>query len=308
MTHQHSKPAFAVPPGACDCHMHVYGPLAAYPAAPQRSYTPREASLADYLDMAGTLGLERVVFVQGSAYGSDNRCLKDTLRALGASGRGVAVIDRETPDSELAALHAAGVRGARVNAETFGLRSAADVAGLITQTAERLRPFGWHLQLFAALPTIADLYPVLNRLPVPLVIDHMGMAQAARGTDQPGFDRLLALLSDGAWVKVSGAYRVSSAEPGFADAAVIARALIAANPERIVWGSDWPHTGKHANARRETAPLIDYRPLDDGRLLDLLAGWVDGDAALLQRILTDNPAALYGFAEGARHGRQDLRA
>lgn len=293
---QHSKPTFQVPAGACDCHMHIFGPLDKYPGAPQRSYTPREASLAQYYAMADVLGLQRTVFVQPSAYGTDNSCLLDTLRAAGPSTRGVAVIDGGTADGELATLNEAGVRGVRVNAETFGMRAPDAVGRLVLDTAERIGPLGWHLQLFAALPTIAGLHAVLKALPVPLVIDHMGLARGPLGPDQPGFDLLLDLVRAGVWVKVSGAYRVSTDEPDFPDAAPIARALIAANPRRVVWGTDWPHTGKHANAKLETAPTIEYRPLDDGKLLDLLPAWAP-DAATVRRILADNPAELYGFQE-----------
>lgn len=301
MIPQHTTPTFQVPTGSCDCHMHIFGPLAKYPGAPQRSYTPQEASLQQYDVLAEFLGLDRVVFVQPSAYGSDNRCLIDTLLAAGPGSRGVAMIDQHTSDGELAALQAAGVRGIRVNAETFGLRSPDVVAELIAETTARL-PAGWHLQLFASLATISELHPVLRRLATTLVIDHMGMAQAALGQQQPGFDRLLDLVSNGAWVKVSGAYRVSESAPDFADAAPIARALIKANPDRIVWGSDWPHTGKHANAKLAAAPVIQYRELDDGRLLSLLPSWVD-DPALLKQILVDNPAKLYGFVDGERRLR-----
>ena len=293
MSDQHSKPGIVVPAGACDCHMHVFGPLDRYPGAPQRSYTPREASLAQYYAMADVLGLQRTVFVQASAYGADNSCLLDTLAAAGRSARGVAVIDDATRDEELATLHAAGVRGVRVNAETFGVRSPEEVGRMVSATAERVRPLGWHLQLFAALPTIAALHSALAALPVPLVIDHMGMARGSLGPDQPHFATLLDLVRRGTWVKVSGAYRVSTDEPDFPDAAPIARALIAANADRVVWGTDWPHTGKHAGAKLEAAPMIEYRRLDDGRLLDLLGGWADADTRT--KILVTNPAALYGF-------------
>jgi predicted TIM-barrel fold metal-dependent hydrolase len=293
MNGPHSAPTFAMPDGACDCHMHVFGPLDRYPPAPTRSYTPREASLADYDRMASIVGLRRLVLVQASAYGSDNTCLLDTLRAAGSRARGVAVIDEATTDEELARLAASGVCGVRVNAETFGVRSASEVERLLKATAERVAPLGWHIQLFAALSTIAELAPILPDLGVPLVIDHMGMAKGALGIEQAGFDDLLALVAEGTWIKVSGAYRVSSDEPDFEDAAPIARALIAANPDRVIWGSDWPHTGKHANARLDTAPTIEYRNLDDGRLVSRLARWADEPT--IRKILVDNPARLYRY-------------
>jgi len=289
-----SSPDFSVPAGATDCHMHVFGPLDRYPGAVSRSYTPREASLDDYRKIARPLGLQRVVFVQASAYGSDNRCLVDTLKECGPSGRGIAVIDSETGDEELTELASAGVRGVRVNAETFGVRSPIEVGRLLEETVTRIQPLGWHVQLFAALSTVAELTSMLSDLPVPVVVDHMGMANGELGVKQPGFDRLLDFVAGGGWAKVSGAYRVSSREPDFPDAGPIARALIEAGPDRIVWGSDWPHTGKHANSKLKEPPTIDYRPLDDGHLLNLLNEWVV-DEPLLERILVGNPAALYDF-------------
>lgn len=294
MESRHSRPTISVPGKACDCHMHIFGSLDRYPPTPQRSYTPREASLADYRKMAGILGLERVVFVQASAYGSDNSCLLDALSATGQSGRGVAVIDEATTEQDLLSFHRAGIRGVRVNAETFGLRSTDEIARQLRRTAERIGPIGLHLQLFAALSVIADLAQEIGSLGVPVVIDHMGMAKGALGPKQDGFKKLVKLVEDGSWIKLSGAYRVSSAEPDYPDAAHIARAVIEANPDRTLWGTDWPHTGKHANARLGSAPVIEYRPLDDGRLLSLLGTWID-DAAALKRILVDNPARLYGF-------------
>jgi predicted TIM-barrel fold metal-dependent hydrolase len=246
--------------------------------------------------MAAVLGLQRVVFVQASAYGSDNSCLIDTLKEAGRSSRGIAVIDENTTQDELHLLHEVGVRGVRVNAETFGIRSAGEIERLLRETAERVLPLGWHVQLFAALPTIVELESVIDAMPVPVVIDHMGMAKGALGVGQDGFGVLLGLVERGTWVKVSGAYRVSSAEPDFADAAPIARALIAANPQRVVWGTDWPHTGKHAHAKLDAPPVIDYRSLDDGHLLSLLSSWIENET-LVQGILVDNPAILYGFGE-----------
>ncbi|QJP14593.1 amidohydrolase family protein [Starkeya sp. ORNL1] len=294
MDGRHSAPTFKVPAGACDCHMHVFGPLDRYPPSPTRSYTPREASLADYDRMTAVVGLQRLVLVQASAYGTDNSCLLDTLKAAGPRARGVAVIDDATTDAELATLNAAGVRGVRVNAETFGVSSAAEIERMLAPTIDRVGPLGWHVQLFASLAAIADLAPMLRAMALPLVIDHMGLAKGPLGPDQPGFNALLSLVGNGAWVKVSGAYRVSSDEPSFPDAAPIAKALIVANPDRIVWGSDWPHTGKHANARLNETPVIEYRPLDDGALLSLLATWAD--EATVKKVLADNPAALYGFS------------
>lgn len=297
MTGQRHTPAgFPMPAGACDCHMHVFGPDDRYPYTAQRSYTPRPASLDEYLDVAKTVGLERVVFVQPSAYGTDNRRMLDAIAAVGPAARGIAGIDAATTDAEIAAMAAGGMRGVRFNAASLGLRDARAIAPALRETAARIAPHGWHLQIFIDLAVIAQLADLLPTLPVPVVIDHMGHAHAELGPAQPGFDQVLKIMASGnVWVKLSGAYRVSRIEPDFPDAEALARALVAANPDRCVWGTDWPHTGSHAGKPGADPPLINYRPFDDGHLLRLLAKWVDGDPGLLRRILTDNPAALYGF-------------
>jgi predicted TIM-barrel fold metal-dependent hydrolase len=291
----HSKPHFSVPAGACDCHMHVFGPAERYPCAPMRTYTPRPAPLADYLTMARTIGLERVVFVQPSAYGADNRCLLDAMREVGAAARGVIGMDETTSDAGLNEMHEAGVRGVRLNVASRGFRDAAQIAGMIRTIAERIGPLGWHLQLFADLVVIERLADLLRHLNVSTVFDHMALANAALGPAQPGFSTLLDLLSEGCcWTKLSGCYRISDREPDFVDSTPIARALIVTNSDRVVWGTDWPHTGAHGHVQEAGPPLIEYRQLDDGRLLNLVADWADDDA-ILRKILSLNPAQLYGF-------------
>lgn len=294
MNTNHSRPGFDMPAGACDCHMHIFGTADRYPFAADRSYTPPEASLRAYREMTRTLGLERNIFVQGSAYGTDNACLLEALKEAGPVARGVAMIDHETTDDAIRSMDKAGVRGVRVNAHSVGIRSAREIEGVLRETAERAAPLGWHIQLFAALEAVAELAPTLQSIGVPVVIDHMGMAKAHLGPRQPGFRPLLDLVAGGSWVKISGVYRVSETAPGYSDAGPIARALIEANQDRVVWGTDWPHTGKHPNASIGEAPLTEYRPLDDGKLLDLLPGWAE-DPAIRRKILVDNPARLYGF-------------
>lgn len=291
----HSKPSFRVPAGATDCHMHIFGPSETYPPSPARTYTPTPAPLEAYRRMAATLGLTRVVFVQASAYDIDNSCMLDAMAEVGAAARMVAGIDDRTPDSALGDMNRRGVRGVRLNTASFGLRDHDAIAALVAATARRIAPFGWHLQMFTDVRVIKQLVPLLKTLPVPVVFDHMGLARGPQGTGQEGFQELCDLLAAGrCWVKVSGVYRVSGAEPDFPDAAPIARALIAASADRVVWGTDWPHTGKHGHAKEAAPPPIVYRPLDDGKLLDLLAGWAESEA-MIERILVKNPAALYGF-------------
>ena len=292
---QLSPPRFAVPDGACDCHMHVFGPRGLYPPAAQRVYTPTPAPVAAWRAMAGRLGLTRVVFVQPSAYGTDNGAMLDALREVGAHGRGIAVVADAADRAALEAMAAAGVRGIRLNMKTHGETDLRVLRQRFASAAERVAPLGWHIQIFADLPMIAAIADAIRVSPVPVVLDHMGGARGALGLAQDGFRTLLDLLGAGrCWVKLSGAYRVSDDEPGFADATPIARALVAANPEQLVWGTDWPHIGAHAEAPHGDAPPVIYRDLDTGALLNLLAE-AAGDDATLGRILAGNPACLYGF-------------
>jgi predicted TIM-barrel fold metal-dependent hydrolase len=295
----HSKPHFVVPPGACDCHMHIFGPAEQYPAAAARTYTPRLASLADYSKMAATIGLERVVFVQPSAYGTDNRCLLDAMKQVGQSARGVIGLHGTVSEAALQDMDRAGVRGVRLNLASRGFRDAQQIAAMIHATADRIGPLGWHIQLFTDVTVIQALADTLRHVPVPVVFDHMALADGRLGNTQAGMAVLLGLISTGqCWAKLSGCYRVSRNAPDFPDAGQIVRALIAANPDRLVWGTDWPHTASHGHAQDSDPPLINYRPLDDGHLIDLLADWVN-DTAALNKVLVTNPARLYGGGEAS---------
>jgi predicted TIM-barrel fold metal-dependent hydrolase len=283
----------AIPAGATDCHMHVFE--ARYPPSPSRTYTPGPAPLDQYRRVAAALRLSRAVVVQPSAYGTDNSCTLGAVAAIGASARAVVGIDPNISDDELDCLHGRGARGVRVNSASRGQRDVDEIAGLIIATARRIDRLGWHVQIFTDLAVIEQLADRLPALPVPIVIDHMGLAQAAHGATQRGLGPLCDLLASGrGWVKLSGAYRVSVQEPGFADAGAIIRALIEANPDRCVWGTDWPHTGGHGHAQSAEAPPIVYRRLDTAALLDQLVACT-GDAAIVRKILVDNPARLYGF-------------
>jgi predicted TIM-barrel fold metal-dependent hydrolase len=291
----HTPAAFDVPAGACDCHTHVFGPADKFPYSEKRGYTPGDASVEDLLALQAALHLDRVVIVHPSPYGADNSVTVDALRRLGKRGRGVAVIDDETSDTDLREMHGAGVRGVRVNLESHGNNDPAVAARLLQAAAARVAPLGWHVQTYTQLATIAALRDTIMGLPTPFVIDHFGLAQAAKGVSQPGFDAMLALVRSGkAYVKLSGSYRVSQV-PDDADAAPLARALIAANPDRMVWGTDWPHPGGGKPGTPRPRDTIEpFRPIDDGRALNRLAEWA-GDAATLRKILVDNPASLYEF-------------
>lgn len=293
-----SQPAtavsFAVPSEGCDCHVHVFGDAAAFPFASRRGYTPPSASPEELLALQQALNLSRVVIVQPSVYGSDNSCTLDGMRLLGPRARGVAVIDAATPNSTLDEMHRAGIRGVRVNLATAGESDPAQARRSLGEMAARVAPLGWHVQLYTELSVIAALQEEVARLGVPVVFDHFGGATAAGGVEQPGFAALLALVGAGhAYVKVSAAYRSSDKAPAYDDMAPLARALIAANPDRILWGSDWPHP--HAAAPGASLDEIAaFYDIDDGLALNQLQRWAPR-AAIRRKILTANPARLYDF-------------
>lgn len=291
----HTPPCFDVPRNACDCHVHVFGPDEMFPFSPDRIYTPGPASIDELMALHRALHIERVVIVHPSPYGADNSCTLDALRVLGRRARGVAVIDETVTDALLADMHAAGVRGVRVNLESYGESDPAVAARHLQWAAERVAPLGWHVQTYAKLSILAALHDPIRALPVTLVIDHFGRPDAALGPDQSGLDKILALLRSGkVYMKISAAYRISQ-QPGYPDAAPIARAMIAANPDRIVWGSDWPHPGGgKGRLSRDLTTIEPFRPEDDGASLNRLADWT-GSRAELEKILVDNPARLYGF-------------
>jgi len=290
----HTAPDFAVPPGACDCHTHVFGPLARYPFSEQRVYTPGEASIENLLALQQALSFERVVIVHPSPYGADNRCSVDATRKLGTRARAVAVIDDQVTDAQLQEMHSAGVRGVRVNLETGGVSDPARAGEMLRWAAARIAPLGWHVQTYTTLHVIAPLEQVIAALPTPLVVDHFGRAEAARGIAQPGFGVLLRLVASGkAYVKLSAPHRIS-ADPDDAATAELARALITANPERMLWGTDWPHPGGRPRAGVDRNTVEPFTPIDDGRALNRFAKWA-GNAEMIRRILVDNPAHLYDF-------------
>ena len=296
-----SQPAtavnFDVPAGACDCHTHIHGDMREFPMFAGRVYTPEPALPEEMAQLHKALRMQRVVIVTPSVYGTDNSATLWGMKARGNNARGVAVIDDKTPESELDAMARAGIRGIRINLATGG--AAPDPAAArkrFQAAAERMQARRWHIQMYVTLPVISSIKDLVLASPVPVVFDHFGRAQAALGVGQPGFADLVELLRSGkAYVKISGAYRVSHQAPDFADAAPLAKALIAANPERIVWGTDWPHPNS------EPMPGIgpmDVRPffsIDDGRLLNQLPLWAP-DAAVRRQILVDNPTRLYGFS------------
>jgi predicted TIM-barrel fold metal-dependent hydrolase len=274
-----TKPRLAVPPLACDCHAHVLGPESRYSYVADRSYTPPDALPSDYLRMLDTLGLQRMVVVQASCYGEDNRRTIDAVKELGVQrARGVVMVGAQITERELQAMHDAGIRATRF------ITTARGGPGLeqLHDVAARVAPFAWPIEMYIPTRLWPDVLPIVERLPVPVVFDHMGGMMADTPFDDPVFERILALLQSGrCWTKLTG-YRASVAGPPYADVARLARHLIARAPDRCVWGTDWPHTN------------VEGHMPDDGELLDQLGTWVD-DAATLKKILVDNPATLYRF-------------
>jgi predicted TIM-barrel fold metal-dependent hydrolase len=294
-----SQPAtavnFAVPPNACDCHTHIYGDPAKFPLSPSRVYTPEVASPEEMSALHRALHMQRVVIVTPSVYGADNAATLFGMKARGRNARGVAVIDDQTPESALDAMDSAGFRGIRINSATAGTNDPGLVAKRFRSAAERLRRRNWHIQLYTSLAVIAGIKDLVRTSPVPVVFDHFGGAQARLGLAQPGFGDLLDLVRSGkAYVKISGAYRASTLSPDYADVALFARALIEANPDRILWGSDWPHPNTGGPSGRPTTEISPLAQIDDGRLLNQLPVWAP-DPAVRKKILVDNPARLYRF-------------
>ncbi|HYF07955.1 MAG TPA: amidohydrolase family protein, partial [Acetobacteraceae bacterium] len=256
------KPSWRGPAGSTDCHFHIFGPYDRFPLDAGRHYDPVAALIPAYLRVAQALGIERMVVVQPSVYGTDNECSLDAAEQFGRDrARVVAVIDDSFDEAALKRLHERGTRGVRFNAVSGNGTPLEQLKTL----ARRVAPLGWHLQVYMHGEQIEELAPVLAKLPLPVVVDHMGGVRAAEGVNGPGFQALLRLLGTGrAHVKLCG-YRISEGPP-FADVAPFARALLAASPERCLWGTDWPH------------PSLDEWMPEDGQLFDLLGEWAPDEA------------------------------
>ena len=298
-----SQPAtpvnFDVPLGACDCHTHIHGDPEKFPFFVGRVYTPETALPEEMAALHKSLHIQRVVIVTPSVYGTDNSATLYGMQARGADARGVAVIDEKTPEKDLDAMDRAGIRGIRLNLATGGTNDPAVARQRLQTGIDRVKDRSWHVQLYTNLKMISALKDAFAASPVPIVFDHFAGAQAALGPDQPGFADVLELVKSGkAYVKISGAYRVSKVAPDYADAIPLAKALIAANPDRIVWGTDWPHPDSVTPPGRKPTDVTPLFQIDDGRLLNQLPVWAP-DAAIREKILVANPARLYGF-EGRR--------
>jgi|SRR3984885_12418822 predicted TIM-barrel fold metal-dependent hydrolase len=287
---------FKVPLCACDSHTHVFGDPARFPLSPARTYTPPIALPSELIKLHETLGIQRVVIVTASAYGTNNAATLQAVRTRSPHARGIVVIDDATSAYELDSMDRAGACGVRL----FLAGAAADPASARRQfeaTLRHLEGRAWHIQIFTNPVIVRALHDLVRDSPVPVVFDHFGGARGELGVSQPGFDSLLELVQTGkAYVKLSAAYRLSTRAPDFQDMAPLARALIAANRDRILWASDWPHTNGDLPGKKPT-DLFPFIPVDDAHLLNLLHAWVP-DPLLRKHILVDNPSRLYGFTDG----------
>ncbi len=286
---------FDVPAGACDCHTHIHPAPEKFPFFAGRVYTPELASPEEMTTLHKALHMERVVIVTPSIYGPDNSATLFGMAARGPTARGVAVIDDKTSESDLDLMGKAGIRGVRLNLATGGVNDPNVGRSRFTAAVERMKARGWHVQLFTNLAMITAIKDLVMASPVPVVFDHFGGAQAAQGIEQPGFADLMELVKSGkAYVKISGAYRASKLGPDYADCIPLAQSLIAANADRIVWGTDWPHPDSVTPPGKKISDVTPLFQIDDGRLLNQLPVWAP-DAAIRKKILVDNPSQLYGF-------------
>lgn len=276
-----ARPGFAMPDGAIDAHMHVFGPLHRYPSVARPHYTLPDGTLDQYRDVMRVLGLKHFVIVQPSFYDTDNRCLIDTLKLAGGEARGVVMIEPDIGDDVLRDYATTGVRGVRLDLFKRATLPLEDIQAYITAMAEKVAPFGWHLQFYAPGYVVRDLIDFLATLQIDFVIDHMGYMLEEDGLTEADFSRLLALMKTGrCWLKLSAPYRLAK-KRGMDAVNEIARAIVTAVPERAIWGSDWPHIPEGSR--------------DTGELINLLAIWAP-DPAVRTMILGDNPRALLDFA------------
>ncbi len=278
------RPELKLPPGATDCHAHICGPAARYGYFAERIYTPPDSLLADYRKMLDTLGVERAVLVQPSVYGTDNSAMLDAMLADPTRLRGVAVVADDVGADELDRLHAAGVRGVRVNiVDVKDRKSGTLPLPALTKLAMKIAPLGWHMEFLMHVDEFPDLDRMLADFPVETVYGHLGYMKTDHGTGNPGFHALLRMMQAGrAWVKLTGPYRISAQPMPHADTNEYAHELLKAAPQQVIWGTDWPHV------------MVKGAMPNDGDICDLLSAWI-ADPALRKQVLVDNPARLYGF-------------
>jgi 2-pyrone-4,6-dicarboxylate lactonase len=275
-----SKPRYVAPPGAVDAHCHVFGPADRFPYAAERKYTPCDAPKERLFELRDYLGLSRNVIVQASCHGSDNTAMVDALQASGGKATGIAVVEPDVTAGELAALDAAGVRGVRFN---FVKRLVdATPRENYLRIAEKIAALGWHIVVYFEAPELESLTPFLTSLPGTIVVDHMGRPDVGKGVDHPDFQRFVQLLAghDNIWTKVTCPERLTVAGPPYDDVVPFARSLLERFPDRVLWGTDWPH------------PNMTWIVPDDGELVDMIPR-IATTPARQQALLVDNPNRLY---------------
>jgi predicted TIM-barrel fold metal-dependent hydrolase len=291
-----TPPSTALFPGAVDCHVHIIGPLTKYPMLPTRAYTPPEASVAQLLALRKKIGISRNVLVQPSFYGTDNSCMLDALAQLGDSARGIAVVSPTIADAELKAMDAKGVRGVRINLESVGNRDPKAARDMLTAMAKKIAPLGWHIQIYAALPVVAQLTGTIANLKIPVVFDHFGGLVLDESPNQRSFQGLVDMVRAGlAYVKLSAPYRVSKAKD-YEDITPFAQSLIYAHRDHMLWASDWPHT--QTIAGKKNTEVTPFYKIDDNASMRQFNTWYRDDATR-KMILVDNPAKLYRFPAAA---------
>ncbi|HYC44448.1 MAG TPA: amidohydrolase family protein [Burkholderiales bacterium] len=283
MHDENIEPAYRAPPGACDTHFHVFGPIERYPASSAR-YEPPRAPLEGYLKLARKLGIERFVFVQPSAYGTDNRYMLESMAQVNAPCRGIVDIDEDAPDELIESLHLQGVRGVRINTSPIAPYDAGRPQALekrVRTLERRTRHLGWMLEFLGPSWLTRAMMPLMRELEMDYILCHIGMFLAKDGPQQPGFREMIELANTGrCWLKLTAAYRFSTA-PDFPGAKEMVQTLVNAVPERLIWGSDHPH-------------LSFADKVGSIELYNLLGEWIP-DEGLRRKVLTDNPARLFGF-------------
>ena len=284
-----SHEGIGLPEAACDCHVHVIGPKALYPMAADRHYTPGPAPLTALRAHLAGLGLQRAVIVQPSVYGTDNRCMLDSLDLLPGAGRGVAVPDNDVSPAALREMHSRGVRGIRVNLESIGARDVSSASALLTRWAARIADLGWHVQLYTATQVIAELADLLATLPVPVVLDHFAMVSSKPDDASAPGSMLPDLLRTGrVHIKLSAPYRLALPRVAVSWTAK----LLEAAPAAVLWGSDWPHTARAAG--KGAYDISPYHAVTHADLIEGLSSWLP-TSTIMRQVLVDNPARLYDF-------------
>jgi predicted TIM-barrel fold metal-dependent hydrolase len=285
---------FDVPANACDCHTHIFGDPKKFPFWAGRSYTPEPATPEEMSRLHRALHITRVVIVTPSVYGTDNAATLYGIKARSGRARGVAVIDEKIGDRDLDAMDKAGIRGIRVNLLTAGLTDPEVGRQRFQSAVNRIKGRGWHIQINTGLGVVTGIKDLVLESAAPVVFDHFANLRAALGVEQPGFADLVELVRSGkAYVKLSAAYHASRLAD-FADVAPFARALIAANPDRMLWGTNWPHPNTPPPAGRKPTEVTPFLQIDDGRVINQLPIWAP-DPVVRKKILVDNAARLYGF-------------